>query len=125
MSTPLASLAMITLDCDDVAPEVAFWGAVLGWETAYAGEEYAMLTHGPARLGFGRVEGYEPPAWPDAGGRKQFHLDLAVDGDLDDAVSRAEALGARAIDPQPGETWRVMLDPAGHPFCLTAASAWG
>ena len=28
-------------------------------------------------------------------------------------------------DPQPGETWRVLLDPAGHPFCLTDAAAWG
>jgi len=28
-------------------------------------------------------------------------------------------------DPQPGETWRVLLDPSGHPFCLTLASNWG
>jgi hypothetical protein len=28
-------------------------------------------------------------------------------------------------DEQPGETWRVLLDPAGHPFCLTDAANWG
>ena len=27
-------------------------------------------------------------------------------------------------DHQPGETWRVLLDPAGHPFCLTDAANW-
>jgi hypothetical protein len=48
------------------------------------------------------------------------HLDLAVD---DKAVAEAEALrlGARVADDQPGgDTWRVLLDPAGHPFCLTS-----
>jgi len=30
------------------------------------------------------------------------------------------ALGATTPEYQPGETWRVMLDPAGHPFCLCA-----
>ncbi|MCL8026287.1 VOC family protein [Nocardioides bruguierae] len=121
---PVARLAMVTLDCAEVAPEVTFWAALLGWEVAVATDDYAMLTHGPARLGFGRVEGHVPPSWPDEGGRKQVHLDLAVD-DLDEAAQRAVALGASMADPQPGETWRVLLDPAGHPFCLTDAAAWG
>jgi glyoxalase superfamily protein len=28
------------------------------------------------------------------------------------------ALGATKAEYQPGTTFRVMLDPAGHPFCL-------
>jgi hypothetical protein len=28
------------------------------------------------------------------------------------------ALGARKVDVQPGTTFRVYLDPAGHPLCL-------
>jgi hypothetical protein len=28
------------------------------------------------------------------------------------------ALGARKADVQPGTSFRVYLDPAGHPFCL-------
>jgi hypothetical protein len=28
------------------------------------------------------------------------------------------ALGARKADHQPGQTFRVFLDPEGHPFCL-------
>ena len=45
--------------------------------------------------------------------------------DLDAAVERAVSLGARLADPQPGETWRVLIDAAGHPFCLTDAASWG
>ncbi|MFF0491968.1 VOC family protein [Nocardia sp. NPDC004068] len=42
--------------------------------------------------------------------------------DCDDpAAAEAEAvrLGARRAHHQPGNRrWRVLLDPAGHPFCL-------
>jgi hypothetical protein len=39
-------------------------------------------------------------------------------GDLDSAVSEAVALGATVATTQPQENVRVLLDPAGHPFCL-------
>jgi catechol 2,3-dioxygenase-like lactoylglutathione lyase family enzyme len=121
-----ARIVMVTLDCAEVAPSAEFWSAMLGWEVAASTDDYAMLTApggGPA-LGLGRVEDHQPPSWPDERGRKQFHLDLAVD-DLDAAAARAVGLGARLADPQPGETWRVLIDPAGHPFCLTDAASWG
>ena len=101
-----------------------FCNALLGWDVAHRERDYAMLT-GPAHaLGFGRVEGYVAPGWPNEHGSKQFHLDLAVE-DLDAAAEHAVSLGATLADPQPGETWRVLLDPAGHPFCLTDAANWG
>ena len=50
-------------------------------------------------------------------------LDLAVD-DIAAAEARALELGATAAVPQPGETWRVLLDPAGHPICLTRRENW-
>jgi len=121
---PVATLKMTTLDCADVRAEAAFWGAVLGWEAAVVADEYAMLTGPTSALGFGLVADHRPPAWPDEGGAKQFHLDLAVD-DLDAAQARCVELGATVPAEQPGETWRVLLDPAGHPFCLTSAAAWG
>ncbi len=37
----------------------------------------------------------------------------------------AAAFSAALLDLQPGETWRALLDPAGHPFCLTDAKSWG
>lgn len=123
MTSP-ARLAMITLDCADPTASGAFWSALLGWEVAASSEDYAMLTGPSHALGFGRVEDYQPPAWPNDHGSKQFHFDLAVD-DLDLAQQAAVELGATVADPQPGDTWRVLLDPAGHPFCLTKAENWG
>jgi catechol 2,3-dioxygenase-like lactoylglutathione lyase family enzyme len=119
-------IAMVSLDCAEVAPSADFWSALLGWDVAVATEDYAMLTgpDGSPALGLGRVDDHQPPSWPDEGGRKQFHLDLAVD-DVAAATDRALGLGARLAEPQPGETWRVLIDPAGHPFCLTDASSWG
>lgn len=46
-----------------------------------------------------------------------LHLDFEV-SDLDAGVERAVALGAELGDYQPQEKVRVLLDPAGHPFCL-------
>jgi catechol 2,3-dioxygenase-like lactoylglutathione lyase family enzyme len=120
------TIAMITLDCAEVPPVADFWKAALGYEqVAGDGESYAMLMSdaGPA-LGFGKVEDHSPPEWPNPRGTKQFHLDLACD-DIDAEQERLLGLGARLADPQPGETWRVLLDPAGHPFCLTDAASWG
>lgn len=38
--------------------------------------------------------------------------------DLDEAEAATLALGATKAEHQPGTTFRVFLDPAGHPFCL-------
>lgn len=120
-----AKVAMFTIDCADPAAQATFWSALTGAEVAVSTDDYAMLTldGGPA-LGFGKVEDYEAPAWPNEKGSKQFHLDLAVD-DIAAAEKRALELGAALAEPQPGEGYRVLLDPAGHPFCLTDAANWG
>jgi hypothetical protein len=66
-----------------------------------------------------RAETYVAPDWPAGPQRQQMHLDVAVD-DLDVAVSAAVALGATEAEFQPaGQAWRVLLDPVGHPFCLS------
>jgi hypothetical protein len=46
-----------------------------------------------------------------------MHLDVEVD-ELDAAVADAIALGASVAGYQPQEHVRVLLGPAGHPFCL-------
>ena len=56
-------------------------------------------------------------AWPDSTAPQQLHLDLEVE-DLDEAEQLVLRLGGIKPDYQPGETWRVYADPAGHPFCL-------
>jgi len=121
----VATLKMFTLDSSDAARDAEFWSALLGWEVAHKQDEYAMLTGpGGVALGLGTVPDYEAPQWPNPHGSKQFHFDLAVD-DLDAGVAQCVELGATFPDEQPGETWRVLLDPSGHPFCLTLAKNWG
>ena len=66
-----------------------------------------------------RVDDHRPPQWPAGAVPKQIHLELAVD-DLDAAEAQALALGAAKADEQPSpESWRVLIDPAGHPFCIS------
>ena len=92
-----ARLAMITLDCADPGPVSSFWRDLLGWELTYGDDNYAMLQGPSHSLGFGRVEDYEPPAWPNPNGTKQFHFDLAVDDipAAERASRRARGFSAR------------------------------
>lgn len=121
----VATLKMVTLDSSDAARDGAFWHAVLGWEIAHSGDGYAMLSGpGGLSLGLGTIPDYEPPGWPNQHGSKQFHLDLAC-ADMAATEAKAVELGASVVDPQPGDTWRVLIDPDGHPFCLTDAKNWG
>jgi len=46
-----------------------------------------------------------------------MHFDFQV-GDLDSAVAEALALGVTVAGHQPQGNVRVLLDPAGHLFCL-------
>ena len=119
-------LKMVTLDCADPRALATFWSELLGWEVAHVQDEYAMLTgpDGAPALGFGQVADHQAPAWPNEHGSKQFHFDLATD-DRAATAARVEELGGSVADPQPGETWTVVLDPAGHAFCLTDAANWG
>jgi catechol 2,3-dioxygenase-like lactoylglutathione lyase family enzyme len=123
-TTAVATLKMVSLDSADATRDAAFWSSALGWPIAAEGDGYAMLSGPDHALGFGTREDFEPPAWPNPAGTKQFHFDLAVD-DLAAAERRLVELGATVPDHQPGDTWRVLLDPSGHPFCLTLAANWG
>ena len=66
---------------------------------------------------------YARQAWPSEAGKQHItiHLDIAVT-ELDAAVAWAVKAGATLADFQPQDDVRVMIDPAGHPFCLFLAS---
>lgn len=114
----LARLALTVLDCDDPAPLAAFWAELLDGKVVHSADDVAIVKADGGSLAMARVADYQPPTWPDAPLPKQMHLDLTVD-DLDAAETEAIRLGARRADTQPGQRrWRVLLDPAGHPFCL-------
>lgn len=119
-----ATLAMASIDCPDAAVLSAFYRDLLGWQTAYESDGYAMLKGDGTALGFGSTPDYTAPAWPDEG-IKQFHLDLGAEN-VEATVARCVQLGATKPDFQPGEgRWTVLIDPAGHPFCVTNLANWG
>jgi hypothetical protein len=115
----VARLASVALDCAEPAALAEFWAALVGGEVAYSSDEFVAVKTDRGWLTAVRVPDYEPPSWPGGAMPKQIHLDLAVD-DLDEAEAEAIRLGARRAAEQPGpDLWRVLLDPAGHPFCLS------
>ena len=68
---------------------------------------------------FQQAKDCQAPVWPPADGRQRpmMHLDFQV-ADLGPAVAGAETLGATLSTHRLQENVRVLLDPAGHPFCL-------
>ncbi|MFI6168164.1 VOC family protein [Nocardia sp. NPDC051052] len=116
----IAQLSLITLNCADKEELAGFWAALLGGEIVYRADDLAVVHTERGSLCALLVPNYRPPTWPGGDTPIHIHLDLKVD-DLDDAQAEAVRLGARLAEVQPGpDQWRVMLDPAGHPFCLTA-----
>ena len=115
----MATLSTIILDCADPGALGEFYRKALGWEVASADDDFVYLTGGgPIQLAFQRVAGYRAPGWPDDA--KQAHLDLRVD-DVERAAAELVAAGATRPEFQPGDGgWLVLVDPAGHPFCIAA-----
>jgi catechol 2,3-dioxygenase-like lactoylglutathione lyase family enzyme len=122
---PVGRLGATSIDCPDPAELADFYGRLLGMRRLVESPDGSVIaiTDGANTLAMMRVDDHVPPSWPDAGQRQQMHLDVSVD-DLDEATARAVALGAREADNQPQPSlWRVFVDPAGHPFCLTTVTA--
>ena len=92
---------------------------MLDGEIVYSSDDFVALRVAGSWMSFVRIDDYEPPTWPDGARPKQIHLDLSVD-DLDAAEDEAVRIGAvRAPEQTAPERWRVLIDPAGHPFCLS------
>jgi predicted enzyme related to lactoylglutathione lyase len=116
----IARTPHLVIDCPDPHALATFYAGLLDWTVREDGTDWAEVRGpGPHQvLNFQLVEGdYTPPSWPGQDVPQEMHLDLFVD-DLDAAEAATLALGATKHEHQPGESFRVFLDPAGHPFCL-------
>jgi hypothetical protein len=112
-------LGSVSLDSDDPAGLAAFWAALLGGTVAFSGDDFVAVKLEHLWITTVLVENHQRPTWPEGDVAKQIHLDLAVT-DLADATARALELGATRATHQPApDSFVVLLDPAGHPFCLT------
>ncbi|ROS75802.1 hypothetical protein EDF24_1373 [Curtobacterium sp. PhB130] len=116
----IGSLDVIVLDCPDTGVLARFYAELLGGEIVEYEDDWAevVLPIEGSRpiVAFQRVDEYRAPVWPGQDVPQQIHLDVKVD-DLDVAEAAVLAIGATSTGSGT-ETFRVFLDPAGHPFCL-------
>ncbi len=113
----IARFPSIVLDCPDAAALATFYARLLDWKAEISAQWADVRADYGQCLSFQQVADYTPPKWPGQQVPQQMHLDVVVD-DLDAAEAAVLALGAVKHEHQPGTTFRVFLDPAGHPFCL-------
>ena len=122
--TDLPRLQLFALDCPDPLALADFYSRVTGLEVEplldFPPEKVTWIElvnpSGPS-LAFQKVDHYVAPTWPEGAVPQQAHLDLTVAA-LDEGERHVLAAGATKAAVQPGESFRVYLDPVGHPFCL-------
>jgi catechol 2,3-dioxygenase-like lactoylglutathione lyase family enzyme len=122
------------LDAPDVAVLTRFYEQLLGWEVEELegprpghppGDGWSRLrpADGSTKIEIQFEEHHQRPVWPGAPGTQtmQIHLDIWVE-DVPAGVAWATTCGATEAAPQPPDRdparLRILLDPAGHPFCL-------
>jgi len=114
-------IGAVTLDSDNPKALADFYRKLLGWERYHDDGEYIYISPGERsmQLIFQENADYQRPAWPTEREKQQqmIHLDFYTD-DLEKEVKRAIEYGAKLAEVQYSDGWRVMIDPAGHPFCI-------
>ena len=120
---PAFQLTATVLDAPDPRTLAQFYSQLLGWPIGRDEPDWATVrppSGGPG-LSFQLERAYVRPTWPAGPGdqQMQLHLDIEVE-DLEGAVAYALDAGATLAEFQPQEHVRVLLDPAGHPFCFFA-----
>jgi predicted enzyme related to lactoylglutathione lyase len=134
MERPEMRVTGPVLDAPDVAALTRFYEQLLGWDIEALegprpgyppGDGWSRLrpADGSTKIEIQYEAHYVRPVWPGAPRKQgmQLHLDVWVD-DVAAGVAWATACGATEANEQPANRdlsrLRVMLDPAGHPFCL-------
>src|SRR5438309_9295426 len=111
----------VVIEAPDALALARFYAQVLGWPIVTEKPGWVVIAPPDtvSYIAFNTSPEYIPPVWPPADGKQQMmmHIDVGVN-DLEVAVADAIELGATPAESQPQDTVRVMLDPAGHPFCL-------
>jgi len=117
----IGRLSSAVFDCPGPRAPARFYSEVLGVPiTADEGDWVDIGDVRTGRIGFQLAPDHVPPHWPDPHRPQQVHLDIRVDGDVEEAERKVLALGAVRLSASE-RNFRVYADPAGHPFCLE----WG
>ncbi len=115
---------VLTIDCPDPNVMADFYATALGGEVTAQGETGAYVRAAGLDFVFRADPHYRPPTWPSTEVPLQSHFEFVV-ADLEAAAERMVQLGATyAAHQDPDDPHLiVLLDPAGHPFCLIRSSA--
>jgi len=120
-------LGAIVLDCDDADKLAYFYKKLLNWDKeiqTYQREKWAIVKSNQKNdtpLVFQEIENYQRPVWPEVKDKQQqmLHIDFYVtEMEYEGALNHALDCGAVYAEIQYTTMWKVMLDPAGHPFCI-------
>ena len=121
MERPYINLDTITIDCleTDIPAMIEFYAQLTGFEPEIIdGQAMPTLLGKNIAISFFPVNHHYAPTFPSPAIGRQIHLDLYVTN-LTAAVSYARSIGAKDSSKQFHPSYHIMLDPAGHPFCLT------
>jgi len=113
----IGKINSIVIDSPDIRRLATFYKELAGWTEHWTGDDWITLAppEGP-HVALQLAPDHVQPRWPDPKYPQQAHLDFLVP-DRRAAVARAEELGATRLEGT-GETFTVLADPSGHPFCL-------
>lgn len=122
-------LGCVTLDSRNAEEHADFYQKLLGCTIRFTNTDNGLKFVGIKDetnniiLLFQEADDYIKPVWPTEQGQQQqmAHLDFFTD-DLEKDVNHALACGAKLAETQYSDRWRVMIDPAGHPFCIEKLS---
>jgi len=118
-------MSSIMVDCKEPLELAEFYAKLMKWDIVFSDDDYTVISPPGMKRGtypcisFQKNIDYKPPVFPDKPGMQQQmeHIDFIVN-DLERAVMYAVDCGATIAGEQFSDYWSVMLDPAGHPFCL-------
>lgn len=115
---PFAEVATLVIDCAEVEPMVRMYRALGAKQHPRYGDQDCLLISG-LTISFQTIEGYTAPTWPARSIPKMLHLDFFVDS-VEEMEHHLHLHGAVTAEWQPHRVTGlvVMLDPAGHPFCI-------
>ena len=118
------------LDCSDAIGLAEFYSGLLDWPIVdqatggtpdqHPGPSWAQIQSpdGLSKLEFQALWDYRRPVWPNAAGEQQMMMHLDIVASDPSALAWCLEHGAVEAARQPSAGFMVLLDPAGHPFCL-------
>jgi catechol 2,3-dioxygenase-like lactoylglutathione lyase family enzyme len=111
----MADFLVLTLDCNDLDVQRAFWTAALGYIEQGGVGQYLALVDPQGMQPKLLLQQVDEPK----GAKNRLHLDLHV-ADVEGEAQRLEALGATRVQrvEEFGIYWVLLRDPEGNEFCI-------